>query len=64
MLSPKERCRVVRDIGRALQNSPRSGCCEMKVGADGNSRNRVKMCQHQRCILQRMKKSGTAGTDF
>ena len=46
--SPKERCRVVQDIGESLVNSPRSGCPETIVGANGNSRYRVKMCWHLR----------------
>lgn len=42
-LSPWERCRSVRGIGKVLRNSPQSGCRENTVMADGSSRNRVKM---------------------
>ena len=50
-LSSLEICRSVQDIGKDLQNSPQSGCPEAEVGANGNSRNRVKMCQHLKGIL-------------
>ena len=55
---------MVRGIGGALLNSPRSGCREAKIAANGHSRHRVKMCQHLKCILWGMKKSGTAETDI
>ena len=35
---------------------------KVAVVADGNSRNRVKMCWHLKGILYRVKKSGTAET--
>lgn len=54
----------MQDIGGSCRNSPRSGCNKIvitaRVNADGDSRNRVKVCQHLRCIRFRMKKSGTA----
>lgn len=54
----------MQGIDGCCRISPRSGCNKiglaLRVNADGNSRNRVKVCQHPRCIPLGMKKSGTA----
>lgn len=60
--SLSERRRSVKDVGEDLPNSPRSGRAEricVRLGADGTSRDRVKVCRHLRASV-RTKKSGTA----